>query len=294
MTMSISQPRGTPFIQRRPRCLPSRERVRRFDPDLAETIESRSGQKVHLHSVTDEVTGERRLYCHSEERAHKEEGIASRFAARFEGSLARLHEGLSRPRTRKGLDHVWRSIGRISERSRGIAQHYKVDVTADPQTGKATAVTWEKKAVAGTMLTHPGVYCLRTNVIDWDQETLWRTYTMLTDLEAVFRSLKSELGLRPIYHQTRGRSDGHLFITVLAYQLVQTIRRRLREHGETASWATLRRILEGQQRVTVTFRRKDGRTLHVRKATLAEPAQLQIYTALGLDPQPGKTSRMVV
>ncbi len=103
--------------------------------------------------------------------------------------------------------------------------------------------------MAGTMLTHPGVYCLRTNVIDWDQETLWRTYTMLTDLESVFRSLKSELVLRPVYHQTQGRADGHLFITVLAYQMVQTIRRRLRQHGETSSWATLRRILAGQQRV---------------------------------------------
>ena len=83
----------------------SRERLRRFDLDLAETIESRSGQKVHLHSVLDEETGERRLYCHSEERAHKEAGIASRFAARFEGSLARLHEGLSRRRTDRLAEH---------------------------------------------------------------------------------------------------------------------------------------------------------------------------------------------
>ena len=174
---------------------PNRERIRRFDPDLAEAIETRSGQKVHLHSVIDEETGERRLYCHSEERVHKEEGIANRFAGRFESALVKLHEGLARPRARKELDHVWRSIGRISERSRGIAQHYKVDVVADPETGKAKAVTWEKRLVAGTMLTHPGVYCLRTNVIDWDQETLWRTYTMLTDLESVFLSL--EVGTRP-------------------------------------------------------------------------------------------------
>ena len=82
------------------------------------------------------------------------------------------------------------------------------------------------------MITHPGVYCLRTNVQDWDEETLWRTYTSLTDVEAVFRSLKSELGLRPIFHRTQGRSDGHLFITVIAYQMVQTIRRRLGEKGE--------------------------------------------------------------
>ena len=64
------------------------------------------------------------------------------------------------------------------------------------------------------MLTHPGVYCLRSNETSWDEATLWHTYTMLTDVEAVFRSLKSEMGLRPIYHQTAKRTEGHLFITV--------------------------------------------------------------------------------
>ena len=58
------------------------------------------------------------------------------------------------------------------------------------------------------------------------------------------------------------------------------------EHGENASWTTLRRILQGQHRVTASFRRKDGRTLHVRKATRAEQHQLKIYTALDLDPAP--------
>ena len=144
------------------------------------------------------------------------------------------------------------------------------------------------------MITHPGVYCLRTNVQDWDEETLWRTYTSLTDVEAVFRSLKSELGLRPIFHRTQGRSDGHLFITVIAYQMVQTIRRRLGEKGERESWASLRAILEGQQRVTATFRRKDGRTLHVRKATRAEPEQQKIFRALGTDPAPGGIRKMIV
>ena len=70
------------------------------------------------------------------------------------------------------------------------------------------------------MTTHPGVYCLRSNETDWSEATLWRTYTTLTDLEAVFRSLKSELGLRPIYHRKPLRAEGHLFITVIAYQLV--------------------------------------------------------------------------
>ena len=156
------------------------------------------------------------------------------------------------------------------------------------------AVTWERKPLAGTLLTHPGVYCLRTNVGDWDPLTLWRTYTMLTDLEAVFRSLKSELGLRPIFHHKQHRSDGHLFISVIAYQFVQIIRRRLAELGETASWTTLRRILQAQHRVTASFRQKDGCSLHVRKATRAEPHQLKIYSALGLDPAPGGIKKMIV
>jgi transposase len=117
---------------------------------------------------------------------------------------------------------------------------------------------------------------------------------MLTDLEAVFRSLKSELGLRPIDHRTEARVDGHLFISVLAYQCVQLIRRRLRAQGITERWSSLRDLLAGQCRVTATFRRADGRTLHVRKTSRAEPAPLAIIQALGSDPSPGGIQKMLV
>ena len=89
-------------------------------------------------------------------------------------------------------------------------------------------------------------------------------------------------------------ANGHLFITMIAYQLVQVIRTRLRQAGENSSWTTLRRILEGQQRITATFRRADGATLHVRKATRAEPPQQAIYDALGIDPAPGGIRKTVV
>ena len=217
-----------------------------------------------------------------------------RFAKRFEHALTELSEGLSKPRTQKRLDKVWQRIGRLNEKSRGIAQHYDIELDTD-QTGKrATAVRFTRRALPGSMMTHPGVYCLRSNQTDWDETTVWRTYFTLTDLEAVFRSLKSELGLRPIYHQKPIRAEGHLFITVIAYQLVQVIRKRLRHGGENASWTTLRRILEGQQRITATFRRADGRTLHVRKATRAEPPQQAIYDALGIDAVPGGTRKNIV
>lgn len=272
----------------------SRQGPRKFDPELAVAVETASKATVQLHKEVSQDGEEVRLYCCSQKRAEKEKGILKRFSRRFEQGLSRLSEGLSRPRAHKGVEKVRERIGRLKEQSRGVAQHYTIEVLTDESGRKATEVTWKRQPRQGSMATHPGVYCLRSNQIDWDEESLWRTYTLLTDVEAVFRSLKSELGLRPIYHHKPVRSEGHLFLTVIAYQLVQVIRKHLKQRGEVSSWTTLRGILEGQQRVTVTFRRKDGRTLHVRKATRAETDQRAIYDALGVDPAPGGVRKMIV
>jgi transposase len=166
-------------------------------------------------------------------------------------------------RTEKRLTKLWERIGRLKEKSHGIGQHYHIKLQADASGTIATALTWTKSAIEGSLVTHPGVYCLRSNKTAWDAEKLWRTYIMLTDLEAVFRSLKSELGLRPVFHSKEERADGHLFITVLAYQFVQIIRRHLKESGIDLSWNSIRRIMAGQCRVTASFLRADGRALHM-------------------------------
>jgi transposase len=201
---------------------------------------------------------------------------------------------LSRPRTEKRITKLWERIGRLKEKAHGISQHYHIELQADESGTIATALTWTKSASEGSLVTHPGIYCLRSNETAWDAEKLWRTYIMLTDLEAVFRSLKSELGLRPVFHHKEERADGHLFITVLTYQFVQIIRRRLKESSIDLSWNSIRRIMAGQCRVTTSFLRADGRALHVRKATRAEPEQLAIYRALNLDSAPGGVCKTTV
>ncbi len=257
------------------------------------TINTASDEKVHLKKVHSEDRKEVRLYCFSEGRAKKERGIAKRFMERFETKLDKLSEGLSRPRTTKRVDKLWERIGRLKEKSHGVSQHYHIELILAEDEKTATALRWERKQVKSTLVTHPGVYTLRSNETDWDEERMWRTYIMLTDFEAVFRSLKSELGLRPIYHHKEERSDGHLFITVLAYQLVQFIRRTLREKDINDSWLSLRQTLSNQCRITATFRRTDNRTLHVRKASKAEPNQLRIYNALGINPAPGGVNKLI-
>ncbi len=271
----------------------SRERRREFDAAEAEVLETASGSGVRVCQQRDE-TGETRLYCESERRQQKEQAIVQQAGQRFEQALQQLRAGLSKPRTTKRLEKVWQRIGRLREKYPQASPHYQIEVQADAKGDKAVGLSWQRQAAENSIATHPGVYCLRTNLEGWDTQRLWSTYVQLTDLEAVFRSLKSELGLRPIYHWKPRRAEAHLFVTVLAYQLVQVIRQRLQARGERSSWVTLRARLTGQQRVTAKFRRKDGRMLHVRKATQAEPGQLAIYDALGVSASPGGVSKLIV
>src|SRR6202035_735878 len=224
----------------------SRERTRQFDPAQAVDTLTAAQEKISLQRVVNEDGTEVRLYCHSERRQTKETALSDRFVKRFETGLAKLAAGLSKPRTQKKLADIQQRIGRLKEKSRGIGQHYEITVTPDETGTNAASITWTKTPVEGSMLTHPGVYCLPSNDTTWDAAKLWHTYTMLTDLEAVFRGLKSELGLRPVLHHNEKRTEGHLFITVLAYQLVQTIRRKLEAAGQTVSWSRLREILSVQ------------------------------------------------
>ena len=141
------------------------------------------------------------------------------------------------------------------------------------------------------MATHPGVYCLRSSETDWDEDALWRTYTTLTDVEAVFRSLKAELGLRPIYHHKPRRADGHLFITVIAYQLVQVIRTRLRGHGQPRQ---LDHVAPHPGRPAARHRHLPApRRTHAARANghATRTQQRDIYDALGVDPHPGGVAK---
>lgn len=270
----------------------SRERTR-VAPEGELTLTTAGGAPIRVQKVLDEDAGEVRLYCHSAGREQKEISISQRFCARFEAGLQKLADGLTKPRATKTPQIIHERIGKLKQRSFGVGQHYAITVETNAEHTQVTRISWAQQPVAGSMLADPGVYCLRSNETRWDEERLWRTYTMLTDLEAVFRSLKSELGLRPVYHTTEARCDAHLFITVLAYQCVQLIRHQLKEKGIDLSWQRLREILSVQQRITARFNQRDGRTLHVRKATQPEPTLRAIYDALGLDPLPGGTKKRV-
>jgi len=274
----------------------SRERHRQFDESQSVETTTASQEIIKIQRVASEDGQEVRLYCHSMKRQEKEDAMTASFMERFEAGLAKLAAGLTTPRGEKNRDKLQQRIGRLKEKNHGIGQHYQTELTMDESGTKVISLTWKKTLVDGTQLSHPGVYCLRTNETTLHETELWQTYTMLTDLESVFRSLKSELGLRPIFHHKEERAEGHLFITVLAYQAIQALRLKLKMAGDedNFSWKRLREIFGVQQRITATFKQRDNKTLHVRKATVAEPTLKKLYDKLEISSSPGGIQKMIV
>ena len=115
-------------------------------------------------------------------------------------------------------------MGRLRQKYSSVSRYYEITIETDDAQKNATELNFKRiEPKENDPNAHPGVYCLRSNQTDWDEQQMWSTYIMLTDLEAVFRSLKSELGMRPVYHQKTHRVEGHIFINLLGYNLVHQL-----------------------------------------------------------------------
>lgn len=200
-------------------------------------------------------TDEAELYCHSIDKEKKEESIKTTLQQRFEAELLKARTALGLRGGTKCYDKVVERVGRVKERYKLVSHLYKVTVEKDTETDKAKEITWSHKKTEKTS----GTYCLRTDRKDLNEQQIWDIYKMLTDIEDAFRCMKSELGLRPIYHQKETRCDAHIFITVLAYHLLHIIRFKLRQKGVRSCWTTIRQQLSTQGRVTTTMKREDGK-----------------------------------
>ena len=143
---------------------------------------------------------------------------------------------------------------------------------------------WERNRQHASKDARAGTYVLRTSHADWDLERVVRTYWQLTEIEATFRSLKSEIGLRPIWHEKQDRIRAHLFIAVLAYHAVHLLRRRLGAHGCRDSWATIRRKLAGWVRLTTTLDTAGGERIECRQDSRPDLEAAALARAAGVPP----------
>ena len=266
----------------------SRERYKQ-KPDIdngAVIVKPIKNDQVIAQRVVDEVTGEIRLYCHSEKREAKDNAIRNQFTLRFEEALTTLNDGLHKKGTTKKYEKILERIGRLKEKHAKVAQDYDITVDTDDDKCLVTKVNWVQQKTVSIKNENSGVYCLRSDDATLSEKELWQTYVMLTEVESSFKSMKSELGMRPIYHQKEERVTAHLFITILAYHLVQTLRFQLKAKDIHLSWEKIRNIMASQQRVTVSMPTIEKQQLHVRTTTKPEVIQKSLYVSLNAEVDP--------
>lgn len=264
-------------------------------PDDKDTVivKENKNNLVTVSLVENKETDEFELYCHSQAKEEKTKQMQSKFTTHFEMELRKIKDGLTKKQSVKKYSKVTERIGRLKEKYRKVGKLYSIVVTPDEENKNAIDIMWDKIDEESNK-NKLGVYVLRTNQKNLDEKTFWNTYTMLTELEAAFRSLKSELGLRPIYHQKENRVDAHIFISIIAYHLLHTIRYQLKEKNINSSWQTLREVLDTQCRITSTLQLSDGKTVQVRKSSSPDVNQSEIYRALHIETHPGKTEKTYI
>ena len=272
--------------------------------DIApETIHSMSETDTQIKVVRYEVEDDTYLKCRSEKRALKETGIRTQKETRFLAELTHLQSGLSIPRRTKSYTRILEILGRLKERYPSVSRLYEVTVVpeadkevTDPSL-QATALQWTKKeAVYQEAIDSEGDYTLRTNRSEWGTSEIWNAYISLGRVETAFRNMKSHLGFRPIFHQCEERADAHLFMSVLAYHLLQAIEHTLRQRGDTRSWWTIRNTLSTHQAYTLTYDElsdsQEWIKHHVRSTSLPDHDQKHIYSLLAVPHTPFKKRRI--
>lgn len=122
---------------------------------------------------------------------------------------------------------------------------------------------------------------------------LWDIYNTIREVEATFRSLKSDLNLRPVHHQNDQRIEAHLYLTILAYQLVNTVRYMLKQKGINYDWKNIVRIMSTQKIQTVKLP-TDKKVIHLRKPSVPIKEVRQIYDATNCEHTQSAQKKYVV
>jgi len=276
---------------------------------------------VFIKPWTDPDTGDRLLLCKSDQRGEKEKAMLSRAEEHLVEDIRKLSMRIEKGRLKDPVK-MQRAIGRVRAKNPRSARFYTIELLEKDKETKAEARTeaeikikakakteaktetksetkaktkkkekpvqyqlhWQRKDEQIQMEEDlHGSYVLRTSRKNLEPEKLWKLYITLTRAEDGFRMLKSNLGLRPNFHQIEDRVDAHVFITILAYQLLQTILYPLRKAGDNRSWESIRRVLETHCYTTILLPTAKGELHRIRKPGTPDERQRAIYKNLGID-----------
>lgn len=270
----------------------SRSGMKQYSVDTSSQpikICDKKGQPLLLQKVTVADSTDNWLRVHSEAKALKESGMNSRFSQRFEEGLSKIKESLGKKKGVKKQQKVWERIGRLKEKYASMHKYYELDSQVDDK-GIVTNLTWKQKPVEK----NEGYYLLRTTLDQKDEKTQWTIYNTIREIEATFRTLKTDLDLRPVYHKTDKASMAHLHLGLLAYWAVNTIRHQLKQKEINNEWRDIVRIMNTQKIVTTTMVNDYDQQIIIRQCSEPTEQVNKIYTALKYKQKPFTRKKSVV
>lgn len=267
-----------------------------YVPDrLTTLLDTKSNRTIRLRSVTSQKNTDYYLEVKSPSKEKKEEGMKLQFEKRFEEELQKIHTALHRKGGVKKLDKVHQRIGKAKEKYPSVQRYYIIEVSSDAKTNLATQIIWRKDEAKHQEKDESlGIYFLRTNLNVQDEIVVWNIYNTIREIENAFRTLKTDLDLRPIYHKNDDATMAHLHLGILAYWLVNTVRYQLKINGINNCWGEIVRIGNTQKVITTSGTNTYDKIITTRKCTLPNDNLKRIYNILKIKRQPFTKRKSVV
>ena len=252
--------------------------------EQSDWLQAQHGLEVRLVEHPDGESGERYVLCRSGARAEKERAMLQRQSERLTEELRKVDAWLSRS-PQADREVVGRRIGRHLGKHPAAAAIVAAEVVSDAQ-GRVAGLRVYSRLDAGQKAhRQKGAYLLRTNCEETDPALLWRWYIQLTQAEAAFRTAKSDLGLRPVFHQKEDRVQAHILVCFLALALWRTLEQWMQSKGLGTCARQLVKEMAGIKSVDVIVpvkRAGVSTQLRLRVVTTPEPAAAQLLAHLGL------------
>jgi len=266
-----------------------KSQLKRFEQQLAaqDWHAIREGLEVKLCPCPDGGQ-ETYILCRSRDRREKEQAMHARFEKRIEEGLTKIAVGCGK--RAQPVGPIERRVGRLLGQNTRAAGLFDVQIQADAN--GAAQVTWKKieKWRVWAQLSE-GSYVLRTNVTGWSDEDLWRAYIQLTQAETAFRIQKSDLSLRPVWHQKEDRVLAHILVCFLAYVLWKFLGQLCQKAGLGNEPRRVLEELSELRAMDVVLSTKEGQDLRTRCVTQPSDHQKILLERLGWE-LPGRVTKL--